>query len=97
MKTSNTDFFSQDLYRLDASERTLVLKSVRRLELSTAWLGKSLAGNLSGLRSIKTGHNHRLRILYLVADDFGMLLSVGPRQNLKVYIQAARRLAELDL
>ena len=97
MRISHTRFFTESVRRLDASERQLVLKAVRMLELSNQWLGKRMHGDLHNARSLRTGHNNRLRIVYLVREGTGFLLIVGERKDLRVYSRAAQILRELGL
>jgi hypothetical protein len=97
MRISHTRYFTESVWRLDGSERYLVLKSVRKLELSSQWLGKRLRGELHEARSIRTRHNNRLRIVYLQSDVSGTLLVVDERKDLKVYTRAADILKELGL
>ena len=97
MRISHTRFFSESVRRLDESERQLVLKAVRKLELSNQWLGKRMHGDLHKARSLRTAHNNRLRIVYLVREGTGFLLIVGERKDLRVYSRAAQILRELGL
>jgi mRNA-degrading endonuclease RelE of RelBE toxin-antitoxin system len=97
MRISHTKYFTESVWRLDGSERHLVLNSVRKLELSNQWLGKRLRGGLHEARSLRTGHNNRLRIVYLVREGTGLLLIVGERKDLRVYSRAAHILRELGL
>lgn len=95
MRTKHTSFFTAAVWRLDGSERHLVLKTVRKLERSDEWLGKRLHGELHEARSLRTGHNNRLRIVYLEKTGVGLLLTVGARKDLSVYSEAANVLREL--
>ncbi len=97
MKTRHTSFFTAAIWKLDSSERQLVLKTVRKLELSNEWLGKRLHGELHEARSLRTGHKHRLRLVYLEKTGVGLLLTVGARKDLAVYSEAANVLRELGL
>jgi hypothetical protein len=97
MKTRHTSFFTAAIWKLDSSERQLVLKTVRKLELSNEWLGKRLHGELHEARSLRTGHKHRLRLVYLEKTGVGLLLTVGARKDLEVYSEAANVLRELGL
>jgi mRNA-degrading endonuclease RelE of RelBE toxin-antitoxin system len=97
MRTRHTSFFTAAVWKLDGSERYLVLKTVRKLELSNEWLGKRLRGELHEARSLRTGHNHRLRLVYLEKTGVGILLTVGARKDLVVYSEAANVLRELGL
>jgi mRNA-degrading endonuclease RelE of RelBE toxin-antitoxin system len=97
MRTRHTSFFTAAAWKLDRSERHLVLKTVRKLELSNEWLGKRLHGELHEARSLRTGHNHRLRLIYLEKAGVGILLTVGARKDFAVYSDAANVLRELGL
>ena len=97
MRISHTRYFTESVRRLDESERQLVLKAVRKLELSNQWLGKRMHGDLHKARSLRTGHNNRLRIVYLVREGTGFLLTAGEREDLRVYSRAAIILRELGL
>lgn len=74
--------------RLDKSEQLLVSKSLERLEASTVPVGKPLRGGLANCRSIRTGHNSRLRIVYQPIGEVADLVAVGPREGSVVYIVA---------
>ena len=97
MKIEPTEFFIEAVQKLDSSERRVVLKSVRKLELSVDWLGKRLHGALHHLRSLRTGHNNRLRIVYVENEGTGIMLIVGERKDLRVYSRAGDILRELGL
>ena len=97
MRISRTRYFTESVRRLDGSERHLVLKAVRKLELSNQWLGKRMHGDLHIARSLRTGHKNRLRIVYLEREGTGLLLVVGERKDLRVYSRAAQILKELGL
>jgi mRNA-degrading endonuclease RelE of RelBE toxin-antitoxin system len=97
MKIEPTEFFIETFRKLDSSERGMVIKTVRKLELSMDWLGKRMHGDLHNARSLRTGHNNRLRIVYLVREGTGLLLIVGERKALGVYSKAAHILRDLGL
>ena len=97
MKIETTEFFIETFQNLDSSERRVVLKSVRKLELSTDWIGKRMQGQLHNARSLRTGHGSRLRIVYVEKKGTGILLIVGERKDLRVYSRAANILRELGL
>jgi len=61
---------------------------MRRIEQATVAIGKPLRGDLSMCRSIRTGHNSRLRIVYRPLDNSAELLAVGKREGRVVYIIA---------
>lgn len=89
--------FRKAVLKLDRSEQILVLKTVERICSSRAAIGKHLAGELRGSRSIRTGVQGRLRIVFLAhSPEKVQLLVVGPRENSVVYIQALRVLRELE-
>ena len=73
---------------LDNSEQLLVSKSLDRLEKAQEAIGKPLHGGLSSCRSIRTGHNSRLRIIYRPVDKTAELIAVGERKGSVVYIVA---------
>jgi mRNA-degrading endonuclease RelE of RelBE toxin-antitoxin system len=97
MKIKPTETFIEAFQKLDSSEKRRVAKTVRKLELSSQWLGKRMHGDLHNQRSLRTGHNNRLRIVYLVREGTGFLLIVGERKDLRVYSRAAQILRELGL
>jgi len=76
------------LLSLDPSEGQIVARSMRRIEQAKVAIGKPLRGDLSMCRSIRTGHNSRLRIVYRPLDDSAELLAVGKREGRVVYIIA---------
>jgi mRNA-degrading endonuclease RelE of RelBE toxin-antitoxin system len=73
---------------LDNSEQLLVSKSLDRLEKSQEPIGKLLRGGLASCRSIRTGHNSRLRIVYRPIEETAELIAVGQRKGSVVYIIA---------
>ena len=76
------------LLSLDPSEGQIVTRSMRRIERAPEAIGKPLRGGLSMCRSIRTGHNSRLRIVYRPSDDAAELIAVGRREGRVVYIVA---------
>lgn len=76
------------LLSLDPSEGQIVTRSMRRIERAPEAIGKPLRGGLSMCRSIRTGHNSRLRIVYRPSDDDAELIAVGRREGRVVYIVA---------
>lgn len=73
---------------LDNSEQLLVSKSLDRLEKAQEPIGKLLRGGLESCRSIRTGHNSRLRIVYRPIEETAELIAVGQRKGSVVYIIA---------
>jgi mRNA-degrading endonuclease RelE of RelBE toxin-antitoxin system len=73
---------------LDNSEQLLVSKSLDRLEKAKEPIGKLLRGGLASCRSIRTGHNSRLRIVYRPIEETAELIAVGQRKGSVVYIIA---------
>jgi len=73
---------------LDNSEKLLVSKSLDRLEKALEPIGKPLRGGLSSCRSIRTGHNSRLRIVYRSIEETAELIALGPRRGSSVCIIA---------
>jgi len=73
---------------LDNSEKLLVSKSLNRLEKALEPIGTPLRGGLSSCRSIRTGHNSRLRIVYRSIEETAELIALGPRRGSSVYIIA---------
>jgi mRNA-degrading endonuclease RelE of RelBE toxin-antitoxin system len=55
--------FARMYQGLDTSEQILVSKSLENLEKALQPMGKPLRGGLANARSIRTGHNSRLRIV----------------------------------
>lgn len=74
--------------RLDKSEQLLVSKSLEILENALEPIGKPLRRGLVSARSIRTGHNSRLRIVYQPIGEIADLVAVGPRDASVVYIIA---------
>ena len=97
MKIEPTEFFIVAFQKLDYSEKRVVAKTIRKLELSVEWLGKRMRGDLHNARSLRTGHNSRLRIVYLEREGTGLLLIVGERKDLRVFSRATQILRELGL
>ena len=73
---------------LDNFEKLLVSKSLDRLEKALEPIGKPLRGGLSSCRSLRTGHDSRLRIVYKPIEETAELIAVGPRKGSSVYIIA---------
>ena len=73
---------------LDNFEKLLVSKSLDRLEKALEPIGKPLRGGLSSCRSLRTGHDSRLRIVYKPIEETAELIAVGPRKGSSVYISA---------
>ena len=76
------------LLSLDPSEGRVVTRTMRRIERAREAIGKPLRGGLSMCRSIRTGHNSRLRIVYRPFDNAAELVAVGKREGKVVYIIA---------
>jgi len=76
------------LLSLDPSEGRVVTRTMRRIERAPEAIGKPLRGGLSMCRSIRTGHNSRLRIVYRPFDNAAELVAVGKREGKVVYIIA---------
>lgn len=80
--------YRQMLLSLDPSEGQIVTRAMRRIERAPEAIGKPLRGGLSMCRSVRTGHNSRLRIVYRPFDDAAELIAVGQREGRVVYIIA---------
>lgn len=97
MIAASSEAFRASLLKLDRSEQILVLKTVERILSSKAAIGKPLSAGLRGCRSIRTGSQGRLRIVFFTPSAESLkLLAVGPREDAVVYIQALQVLRELE-
>ena len=96
MNIESTPDFLKAMAKLDSAERVLVLKRIRGLGQEESFLGKRLGGQLRFCFSIRTGFNHRLRVIVLDRDKQRLLVTVGPREDLAVYTQAIRIISELE-
>lgn len=76
------------LLELDHSEGLLVAGAMSRLEITQEPIGKPLRGGLAQCRSIRTGHNSRLRLVYQPIGDVADLIAVGKREGNVVYLIA---------
>jgi hypothetical protein len=85
---ASSPHFAAMFEALDPSEQLLVSRSLDRLEGSAAPIGKPLRGGLSMCRSMRTGHNSRLRIIYRPIAEVAELIAVGQREGRVVYIIA---------
>lgn len=89
--------FTRAVAKLDRVEQILVFKSVERIKIGGGDIGKRLAGPLHDCFSLRTGHGGRLRIVFkLKSFQILRLLTVGPREQGMVYIQALQVLKELE-
>ncbi len=73
---------------LDGSDQIIVSRSLDSLEGSTEPIGKPLRGGLARCRSIRTGHNSRLRLVYQPMGDVADLIAIGKREGNVVYLIA---------
>lgn len=74
-----------------------MLKTIEQIKASDAVSGKALTGLLHECKSIQTGHNGRLRIVFsLRSNQLLQLIVAGPRERGIVYIQAVQVLKELE-
>jgi mRNA interferase RelE/StbE len=84
-----------DLEELGRSEAARIMRVIdERIRLGEPdKIGKPLYGSLAGYRRLRTGN---MRIVYRVnADKIEVLVvAVGMRRNLEVYLKAERRLKE---
>lgn len=95
MKLVILEAFSELLNEFDKSEKVLISKSLLKLENSQKPLGKSLSANLVGCRSLRTGQNSRLRLVYFLKQQDAIILAVGRRSGGEVYEIASRALRSL--
>lgn len=84
--------FEENLRLLDNSEQKIVLKSANRIVLAGGNLGKQLSSNLKTFRAMRTGHNSRLRLIFLVAGSTVYLLNIGRREAKEVYVDSEKLL-----
>ena len=76
------------LLTLDHSEGLLVAEAMSRLEEAQEPIGKPLRGGQARCRSIRTGHNSRLRLVYQPMGDVADLIAIGKREGNVVYLIA---------
>ena len=69
---------------------------LNKIQDSDVPLGKRLSGVLHNCYSIRTGLNHRLRLVYEIRPNEATILVAGPRERGLVYIQAIEVLRELE-
>ena len=86
MRIDFTTEFGRDVESLDRIEQMMVQKRIDQLELSKGEAGKRLTAALDGYMSIRCGHRARLRIVYKITNQPGiLLLACKPRSNKDVY------------
>lgn len=95
MKLVILEAFNDLLTEYDRSEKVLIAKTLLKLENSREPLGKILSGKLRGCRSLRTGQNSRLRLVYFLKPPHAIVLAVGQRSGGEVYEIAERILRSL--
>ena len=96
MKVVFSSIFQAQLFHLQRVDTTHIGKVLDRLKSSDVPVGKRLSGNLHLCFSVRVGLNQRLRLVYLVRVREALVLTVGPREDEAVYVQAQQILKELE-
>ena len=85
---------SEELKRLDGSQRVLINKSLKRIQLRGAQAGQPLKGNLAGCRKLK--HKQAgLRVIFRespVGIEIIQVIAIGKREDSQVYKIAEKRI-----
>jgi hypothetical protein len=96
VKVVFSSFFQAQLFQLQRVDTRHIGIVLDRLKSSDTPVGKRLSGNLHLCFSVRAGLNQRLRLVYLVRGKEARILTVGPREDEAVYIQAQQILKELE-
>lgn len=91
-----TQHSSKDYHKLDGSQKTQILKGLKRIEQRGLEAGQPLSGKLKGTRKLKL-RNSGLRIVFHQKSEqieIMQIVAIGKRDKSKVYKDAAKRLEE---
>ncbi|MBI5414289.1 type II toxin-antitoxin system mRNA interferase toxin, RelE/StbE family [Candidatus Peregrinibacteria bacterium] len=87
--------WKEDFRKIDTSDRKKIFLEIsKKLPTHPHEFGKHLSGNLSGYKSLRIGE---FRIVYRIyeAKIEVLVVKIGFRRNMEVYIEVAKRLGIL--
>ncbi|RXK17478.1 type II toxin-antitoxin system RelE/ParE family toxin [Macrococcus sp. DPC7161] len=89
-----TQYSKNDFLSLDGSQKKVVLKGLKKIEMHGMNIGEPLSGKLSHCRKIKF-KKMGLRIIFRQVEhqiEIIEIVAIGKRDNLSVYLDATSRI-----